>query len=541
MYATTSRLTVAAAICLLSAFAAAQQHDMSKMTPAVTLEQGLSDLHRPVTTQNAEAQKFFDQGLRFVYAFNHEAAVASFRHAAELDTDLASAYWGAALALGPNINLDVDPDREKQAFESIQMAKTHAENASPVEKDLIDALSKRYSAAPDADLKKLAADYSAAMGALVKKYPKDDDVATLYAESLMDLHPWKFWTADGKPAEGTMEIVSTLETVLKRNPNHLGANHYYIHAVEASSDPGRALASAKRLPSLAPGAGHLVHMPAHVLQRTGDYAGAAAANSAAADTDRTWIKSHGAEGIYPLMYYNHNLQFGSNSYAMSGDYEKARAMADEMASNVAPVVKEMAMVDPILAYPLQVRLRFARWADVLAYPDNSAGPYSAAYRHFARGVAMARSGDVAGAEAEQKALTGASVSDDPGMLQNSPKALLAVAIPLLAGNIAMARGDEAAAIASFREAVAAEDKLGYNEPPDWFSPSRETLGGALLRDKQFGEAERVFREDLKRNPNNPRSLYGLSKAIAGQNKSASGMYDLFKRVWKGGKLGVEDL
>src|ERR1700737_4878366 len=227
------------------------------------LEKGVGNVHYAVSTKSADAQKFFDKGVAYLYGFNHEAAIRSFKKASELDPDMAMAYWGIALALGPNINLDVDPDREKQAYEAVQTAVKHA-NASPKERDLIAALAKRYSNDPKADLKKLSSDYSSAMGTLTKKYPDDLDLATLDAESMMDLRPWKFWTHDGKPVEGTEEIVMTLEGVLKRNPQHLGANHYYIHAVEASTRPGRALASADRLNTLAPASGHLVHMPAHI-------------------------------------------------------------------------------------------------------------------------------------------------------------------------------------------------------------------------------------------------------------------------------------
>src|SRR5882757_3322964 len=219
-------------------------HDDAK---PVILEPGLGHVHWPVSTKNAQAQRFFDQGMKYVYGFNHESAVKSFERATQLDPDLAMVYWGAALALGPNINMDVDPDREKQAFEGVQAARAHEVHASAKERGLINALSKRYSNDPKADLKKLAVDYSDAMGSLTKKYPNDLDLATLYAESLMDLHPWKFWSHDGKPNEGTTKIVSVLESVLRRDPNHLGANHYYVHAIEASSHPERALASATRL------------------------------------------------------------------------------------------------------------------------------------------------------------------------------------------------------------------------------------------------------------------------------------------------------
>ena len=255
----------------------AQMHDHA-VPRAVTLEEGLGNEHFAVTTSNEDAQRFFDQGMRYVYAFNHDEAVRSFTHAGELDPNLAMAWWGSALALGPNINLDVDPDREKQAYDAVQTAQTKYSRASEKERDLIDALAKRYTNDPSADLHKLGEDYSHAMAAVAKKYPDDPDINTLYAESMMDLRPWKFWSHDGKPAEGTEEIVGVLHGVLKDHPNHIGANHYLIHAVEASPNPAEAVMSAQRLKTLAPSAGHLVHMPAHIYQRTGNYSGAAEAN-----------------------------------------------------------------------------------------------------------------------------------------------------------------------------------------------------------------------------------------------------------------------
>jgi tetratricopeptide (TPR) repeat protein len=517
------------------------QHDMPQGTAKpVTLEPGLGNVHWPVSTKNVQAQRFFDQGMKYVYGFNHESAVSSFGRATQLDPDLAMGYWGAALALGPNINLDVDPDREKQGFEYIQSARAHEAHASAKERGLIAALSKRYSNDPKADLKKLAVDYSEAMGALTEKYPNDLDIATLYAESLMDLHPWKFWSHDGKPNEGTTKIVSVLESVLRRDPNHLGANHYYIHAVEASSHPERALASASRLKTMAPMSGHLVHMPAHIYQRTGNYAGAALANTKAAETDRVFIKHHGGEGVYAAMYYNHNLQFGLTSYSMMGRFAAARKMADEFSSNAAAMAKEMPPVEYAAASTLLLFVRFGRWSDVLHEKPAEAGPLSTTFTHFARGSAFAKLGNIAGAESEQKAFEAAraNVPDDPGIFQNSQKAVAEVATHILAGRIAEARGDSKQAIAEYTKAVAQEDSLDYDEPTDWFYPTRETLGAALLRAGHNAEAETVFRADLARNPHNPRSLFGLAAALRAQKKDASATTAEFGRVWEGGKLGL---
>lgn len=510
----------------------------------VQLENGLSALHYPVATKNAAAQRWFDQGLRYVYAFNHEQAVASFKKATEADPNLAIGYWGMALALGPNINMDVDPEREKQAYDTTQMALAHISHASAKEAALINALARRYSAEPGADLKKLGTDYSVAMRDVSKKYPKDDDIATLYAESLMDLRPWKFWSHDGKPAEGTEEILRTLETVLKRNPNHIGANHYYIHATEASPNPGRATKSADRLKTLAPSAGHLVHMPAHVYQRTGKYADAAAANVAGAQADRKFMKKYGAESMYAGMYYNHNLDFGAASYAMIGDYKHAKELADETSSNAAKMAAMMPMVEGVTADSLKILLRFGKWNDVINGKFEAPGPLSTSMLHFARGVAQAQLGNIAGAESEQKAFEearGKIAPQDTGVYQNPLSNIVAVGAELLNGRIAMARGDRAAAIAAYRRAVAAEDALDYDEPADWFYPARETLGAALLRDGQYAEAEKVFRDDLTRNKNNPRSLYGLVRALRGQKKNAEAEHTQFAKLWRGGTIRIEDL
>ena len=531
-----------AALVLVPFVALAQEHAMSHAAPPLAIEPGLSELHHPVSTKNSQAQQFFDQGLRYVYAFNHEQAVKSFQRAGELDPNLAIAWWGAALALGPNINMDVDPDREKQAYDAVQTALSKSEHASQKERDMIATLAKRYSNDPNADLKKLAVDYSHAMGELSKKYPNDLDIATLYAESMMDLHPWKFWAKDGKPNEGTMEIVHTLESVLARDPNHLGANHYYIHATEASPEPARAIKSAKRLESLAPNAGHLVHMPAHTYQRTGNYLGAAAANEAGARADREFMRKYGREGIYPMMYYNHNLDFGAASYAMAGDFANAKRLADEVSGNAVEMAKMMADLEAATTDSMKVLVRFNKWSDVLKAPE-AAGPFSIAFRHFARGSAFAKAGNVAGAETEQKQLETANVSlpEQSMIFQNSPRDVAKVMTELLAGRIAEARGDRDAAVAAYRRAVEAEDALSYNEPADWFYPVRETLGGALLRAGKPAEAEAVFREDLKHNPNNPRSLFGLTQALKAQKKPSAKYSQAFKRGWKGGALKAEDL
>ena len=287
----------------------AQDHSAHAQAKPATLMTGVGTLHHPVSTSNPEAQEFFDQGLRLIYAFNHDEAARSFQRAAELDPQLAIAYWGIAEAVGPNYNDPASEDRFKQAHEAIQKAVDLSANASPAEQAYIQAMAKRFPADPKADLRKAAEKYHDAMREVMKKYPDDLDAATLFAESGMDLHPWGLWHVDGTPEAGTEEIIITLESVISRDPNHLGAIHYYIHAAEASPNPERALAYANKLAAMAPNAGHIVHMPAHVYIRTGDYEAAVKTNEEAAAVDRAYIKTTGAQGIYPMMYYSHNLHF----------------------------------------------------------------------------------------------------------------------------------------------------------------------------------------------------------------------------------------
>jgi tetratricopeptide (TPR) repeat protein len=374
------------------------------------------------------------------------------------------------------------------------------------------------------------------MRELVRQYPDDLDAATLYAESMMNLRPWKLWTADGRPAEGTEEIVATLESVLRRDPNHTGANHYYIHAVEASPNPERALASAARLGALAPAAGHLVHMPSHVYIRTGDYDAAAKSNADAVTADRAYIQATNARGVYPVMYGNHNVHFLASVYAMSGRYRDAIKAARELEANVAPHVKAMPMLEMFTPAPALVLVRFQRWDEILKspLPDRDL-KITGAFWHFARGMAYVAGRQIASAEAEQKALREkvAAVPADAPFGNSTARGVLAVAEQLLAGKLALARGDRAQAIERLRKAVAAEDAVGYNEPPDWDLPVREWLGGVLIAAGDYAEAENVFRAELKKHPRNGRALFGLTESLQRQGKtSAARMVQReFDRAW----------
>jgi tetratricopeptide (TPR) repeat protein len=520
--------------------------NMGSDKPA-TLMSGLGSLHHPVSTKNEEAQRFFDQGFRMIYGFNHEEAVRSFQRAAEIDPSLAMAWWGVAIALGPNINLDVDPDREKAAYAAIQKALALAKNASENERAYIEALAKRYSNDPKADLKKLAVDYKNAMGALVKTYPDDLDAATLYAESAMDLRPWQLWTADGKPAEGTEEIVATLESVLLHNPNHPGAIHYYIHAVEASPHPERALVYAPKLPTLMPMAGHLVHMPAHIYERVGDYQAAAKSNTDAAAADEAYFKATGMQGFYS-MYYAHNLDFLAIAHSMQGRYRDAIEATNKLVGFTRPMIKAMPMFEPVLAKNILMWERFHKWEEIMKEPQpDSSLPATLALWHFARGEAFAARGDLTNAEAEEKAFLNAAkaVPADSMSSLNPTGKILAIAGEVLGAHSAEAKHDNKTALEFLNKAVQNEDALAYDEPPQWFHPVRESLGGFLLRSGSYAEAEKVFRADLERNKQSGRSLFGLMESLKAQkkNQAAAAVQLEFESAWKNAdvKLTVQDL
>lgn len=516
----------------------AQHHDTQKDAgePPATQMRGMGTHHHPVSTTDGEAQKLFNQGLTFVFAFNHDEAIRSFKRAAELDPKLAMAHWGIALALGPNINLDVDPERERAAYEAVHQALALNGGASENERAYIEALARRYSIEPSADLKKLAVDYKNAMGDLVKRYPDDLDAATLYAESAMNLRPWKFWTADGKPAEGTEEIVATLESVLRRDPNHIGAIHYYIHAVEASPNPERALAYAPQLPSLAPAAGHLVHMPAHIYARTGDHEAAALSNKYAARVDEAYMKANGAGGLYPAMYYSHNLHFLAIAESMSGRSAQALAAADQLEAHVGPHVKAMPMLEGFMTVSPLLLVRFNRWDDIAKRPapDKSMAGTTAAW-HFARGMAFNAKGRSKDAAAELDALIAAQtlVPAEATFGLNSARHVLQIAQKVLSARLAQ-RSDKSRAIELLRSAVELEDSLAYDEPQAWFLPVRETLGAALLRIGDHAAAEQVFRADLEKNRRNARSLFGLMEALKAQKKTHEAMLvkQQFDAAWK---------
>ena len=503
--------------------------------------------HHPIATTSPEAQKFFDQGMTLLFGFNHPAAARSFQRAAELDPKAAMPHWGIAVVLGPNYNQDidlVDSAQYKEAYEALERAISLSADAPARERAYVAALAKRYTTDPEADLRKLQVDYKDAMGELMRAYPDDLDAATLYAESLMNLRPWKLWSADGVPAEGTEEIVRVLEEVLRRDPDHIAANHYYIHAVEASPYPERALPSADRLSRLVPWAGHLVHMPAHIYIRTGDFERAATANELAVKADERYFRRTNDKGPYRMGYYTHNFQFLAFARAAQGNYAEARRAADKLVAIVRPEVAQEHMMEAFAQAPLLVQLRFHRWDEVLKAPaPDSKLLLSRAFWHYGRALALAANDKGNEAAEEQRAFE-AVRKEVPARAMpgnNTSDKVLGVAAAVLEARLA---NDPDTATTHWRRAVELEDALAYGEPPDWYYPVRESLGAALLRAGQAAEAEQVFREDLKRSRRNGRSLFGLMESLKAQRKVAESelVSREFARAWKqAAALRIEDL
>ncbi|MBX3349166.1 MAG: hypothetical protein KF747_10515 [Nitrospira sp.] len=486
----------------------------------VPLYDKLGTLHYPITTAVPLAQRYFDQGLRLYYAFNHQEAIRSFHEGARLDPDCAMCYWGIALAYGPNINAPMDVASGRLAHDAIQQASQHATRVSDREQALIRALATRYVAEPPADRTELDVAYSHAMAEVVQRFEDDFEAKTLYAESLMDLSPWNYWTADGKPKSNTTMVLSQLEQGLAGEPGHPGANHFYIHAVEAVQ-PERALAAAERLVSLMPGAGHLVHMPGHIYIRVGRYEDAIKANEHAVHADETYIRDHSpAVGIYVLGYYPHNYDFLAFAASMIGREAQAIAAADK----IAALVPQELLHEPGMTFlqhhqtrHLQMRVRFGRWDELLNVegpPEDL--PHARAMWLYAHGRALAARGYLKAADATLVQLR--SIAQDSRVRSlrlefNTAGAVLDIAVEVLGGHIVAAKGDLPGAISHLREAVRLEDALVYGEPPEWTVPVREELGVLLLKAGRSDEAEQVFREDLKRFPKNSWSQQGLADVV----------------------------
>jgi tetratricopeptide (TPR) repeat protein len=510
----------------------------------VPLFAGLGDLTRKVTTTSPEAQRYFDQGLAFLYAFNHDEAIRSFRRAAELDPGCAMTWWGVSYANGPHINNPVVPEeRAKAAWEALGRAKAALGGASPTERALVEALAARYADPQPEDRAPLERAYADAMRKVWAAHPKDADVGALFAEALADLRPWDLWTPEGQPQPGTEELVATLEEVLALDPRHPLANHLLIHAVEASPDPGRADRAADALRDLQPGLGHLVHMPSHIDVRRGRWQQAVEANAKAIEADRRYIALSPGQGFYRL-YMAHNHHMLAYGAMMTGQSALALETIREM---VAGIPLEFFRLNPFadgfMAMPLEVLLRFGRWDEILAepaFPDFV--PISRALQHFARAVAYAAQDRLAEAEKEQAAFEAARarVPKDAFFGNNAGSDVLDVAEHLMKGEILYRAGRVEEGLLALREAVAREDRLKYDEPPDWIQPVRHPLGAALLRAGRFAEAEVVFREDLERLPENGWGLYGLSRALQlqGRKDEAAAVERRFDAVWERADLEI---
>ena len=507
-----------------------------------TLLNDLGPYHRDIRTDSRAAQQFFDEGLTLLYGFNHAEAVTSFARAAALDDASPMPHWGMALALGTNINDAAPAERVAKAYTHLVDAIKRTTNGAAVEQGLVAALAKRYVAEPTGDQSVRERAYSASMRALAQRFPDDADVAALYAESMMNLHPWRLYRADGTPESWTPAIVATLEHVMSLAPNHPGANHYYIHAVEASRTPQRALRSASLLETLVPGAGHLVHMPAHIYIRTGQYTQAARSNAVAAAVDEKYFRTPTPQTFYAMAYYGHNLQFESAAAMYAGNFAEARAAARRTAALAEPAADQMAMLEPFAAQETLVLVRFGAWSEVLDQraPKASRAIQSGLY-HWSRGAAFAHTQRPADARVQLDSLKNARArvpNDAMVGPVNSGGDVLAVAEADLRGRIAFASGDTNGAIAAFTAAVAAEDRLGYNEPPDWLLPERERLGAMLMTAGRFREAEAVFREELRHNIGNPRALFGVWRSLESQHQleSAAGAKRAFEIAWRGADI-----
>ena len=511
-----------------------------KPSPTGSLAPRLQNLGNhtfPVSCASDKGQAYFNQALNLTYGFNHAEAGRSYREAARLNPDCAMAYWGQALVMGPNINAPMDQDNEAAAQQLVQKAMSLRSGVNERERALIEALSKRYTGDPtdraDADQA-----YADAMRKVAENYPDDLDIATLYAESMMDLRPWNYWMRDGTPYEGTEQIVGLLESVMERNPKHPGALHLYIHLIEPTNTPERAEKAADALKGLMPGAGHIVHMPAHIYQRVGRYEDSAATNVRAIAADEDYISQCRAQGLYPMAYYPHNIHFLWFATTAQGHSAKAIESANKVAEQIADeTLTEMPMLAGFRVIPYWALARFGKWDQVLALPKPPEDPFLTGAWHYVRGQAYIAKGDLAAAQKELEAVQkiAAKPSLDYTLFSpNSAAKILAIAPEVLAGELAAARGDYDTAIARLQQAVLLEDGLVYTEPTEWHYPPRLALGAVLMDAGRPAEAETVYWQNLDRYPDNGWALFGLAEALRAQHKTdeAELINARFKRAWR---------
>ena len=491
-----------------------------------------------ITTASPEGQRWFDQGLRLVYAFNHHEAQKAFQEAARIDPKCAMCFWGIAMTEGSNYNDPTNADREKRALTAAQQAQKLAAGARPEERALIQAMARRHS--PDSAVKREALDraYAEAMREVARQYPDDLEAATFFADAMMNLRPWNLWTPEGAPHPGTEEIVQTLERVLARNPNHPGAIHLYIHAVEASREPGRAEKAADRLVALMPGAGHLVHMPSHIYWRVGRYADAVSVNAAAVRADQAYFKTAQPSPIYRGLYYPHNIDFIWQSASMQGRSAETIRAAREFAANAPPeMIAKMPDMETAPVAPIVALVRFGRWDDVLglAAPPRD-WPYTTGVWRYARGLAFNAKGQAAEARrelGELETVVRSVPADRTIAFFFRSRNVLQLAANVLAGEIAARAGDIVTAEQLLRAAIAEQDTHWFTEPPPWYFPVRHALGAVLLQAGRPGDAERVYRDDLTRNPGNGWALFGLAQSLRAQGKTAevAAVEASFDKAW----------
>src|SRR5438552_2487513 len=509
---------------------------------------GLGSYSRKITTDSPEAQRYFDQGLAFLHGFNHRAAIHAFQEAAKLDPECAMAHWGVALACGPHINFTaVPPPAAELAWKELNLARKNAANASPVEQALIDALAKRYANPQPADRSGLDRAYAAAMREVWRKFPKDPDAGALFTEAMMDLRPWDQWTPEGKPQPGTDEILATLDAVLKLNPNHPLANHLYIHAVEASPNPERAIAAADRLRNLRPGLAHNVHMPSHIDIRTGRWLQAVETNAKAVQADQQYRNIFGTPRDFLNVYIAHNRHMLAYAAMMSGQRDLAikhnRAMVAEMP---ADFLEENALhAEGFMAMPLEVMVRFGLWNDILTEPEKYTEKmwFTRAFHHAARAIASAAKSSTTNARNEQRIFLERSklVPKEASLGNNGCEAILGVVTPKVEREILVAEGQVGRGIERLRAAIQKEDALKYDEPPGWLIPVRHSLGAVLMKQQRFAEAEQVYRENLARLPDNGWSLFGLAETLRRQSKNADEASETqakFEKVWAKADLKI---
>jgi tetratricopeptide (TPR) repeat protein len=508
-------------------------------TGATPLYDNLGTLHKEITTRSQVAQQYFDQGLRLTYAFNHDEAVNSFKQGLQHDSACAMCYWGIAYALGPNINVSMDTSAIRPAYEAVQHALKYTASVSPLERAHIEALAKRYS--PDLSASRPALDtaWSKAISLVSHAFPKDDDAATLYAEALMDLRPWDYWTNGGRPkAWSTLEQIRVVEKVVKRNPNHPGACHYYIHAIEASQYAYRALSCAERLGRLMPGAGHLVHMPTHIYIKLGQWDLAAEDNAHAVHADEQFISERHPTGVYPMGYYPHNFHVMWYALNMMGRSEEAIKTARSIGGKVpVEVVRQVPSFEGYMPTLLYTLIRFSRWDDILREPAPPQDlRYATGAWYYARALAYtARERPESAAVARDSLVAiAAALSADQMVGLNHARPVLDLAVSHLAGEMAAKHGDTNEAVKQLRKAAAQEDELQYDEPPAWYMPIRQRLGAVLLAAGRPKLAEKAFREDLVQRPENGWSLHGLAQSLEAQGRSreATKVEERFRNAWK---------